>query len=435
MQSTERRPIQSQRGVYRRGLIIVATLAIAYVASHFFRASNVTIGLDLMRDLGIGPEALGGLTGAFFFGFAAMQIPCGFFFDRYGPRKTVVGMLVLATLGATIFTLAPSWPMLLAGRVLMGAGFGVMLIGSMIVVARWFPPDRFSTLSAMVLSIGLVGNLAATTPLAWASETIGWRAVFAVAVLFSALATIAVWLIVRDAPPGHPFLTRTAETPRQMLHGLAEVLSGPRLRPILALNFCSYACTFTVQGLWGGPYLREVHGLTAIAAGNVLLSAVVAYQIGMLVIGPLDRLLDTRKRIVIAGSLVIVALLAVLALVPQPPAWLPIVAICCMGFVGASSTMVMAHGRATFPDRLIGRGMATMNTAVMLGVACMQSLSGVIVGAFEPLASGARTEIAYRALFAVLTVVLSVAIAIYSRSTDVKPSDEMRARGDVSARR
>ena len=82
---------------YRRGLIIVATLATAYVASHFFRASNVTIGLDLMRDLAIGPEALGALTGAFFFGFAAMQIPCGFFFDRFGPRYTVVGMLIVAS--------------------------------------------------------------------------------------------------------------------------------------------------------------------------------------------------------------------------------------------------------------------------------------------------------------------------------------------------
>ena len=44
---------------HRRGLIIVATLATAYVASHFFRAANVTIGLDLMRDLAIGPEASG----------------------------------------------------------------------------------------------------------------------------------------------------------------------------------------------------------------------------------------------------------------------------------------------------------------------------------------------------------------------------------------
>jgi predicted MFS family arabinose efflux permease len=421
MQSTERRPFP-----HRRGLIIVTTLATAYMASHFFRASNVTIGLDLMRDLGIGPEALGALTGAFFFGFAAMQIPCGFLFDHFGPRRSVVGMLLLATIGGIIFTVAPTWPMLLTGRVLMGCGFGVMLIGSMVVISRWFPPDRFSTVTAMVMSIGLLGNLAATTPLAWAAQAIGWRAVFGAAVIFTALAAIAVWLVVRDAPPDHPFLARTPEPPRQMLQGLIEVLRNPLLKPILALNFCNYACTFTVQGLWGGPFLREVHGLSAIEAGNVLLLAVIAYQFGMLVFGPLDRLLDTRKWIATGGSLMIVAILATLAVASHPPVWVPVGAIIVIGFFSASSTMVMTHGRGTIPERLIGRGIATINTFVMLGVACMQTLSGIIVGAFEPLADGARTEAAYRALFGVLTLVLIAALAIYSRSQDVKPSDEMR---------
>ena len=412
---------------HRRGLIIVMTLATAYVASHFFRASNVTIGLDLMRDLAIGPEALGGLTGAFFFGFAAMQIPCGFFFDRFGPRCTVTGMLVLATIGGIVFTLAPTWPILLTGRTLMGAGFGVMLIGSMVVISRWFPPDRFSTLTAMVLSIGLVGNLVATTPLAWASEAVGWRSVFAAAVLFTALAAIAVWIVVRDAPPGHPFLARTPEPPREMLQGLIEVLRNPRLKFILALNFCHYACTFTVQGLWGGPYLREVHGLSAIEAGNVLFAAVIAYQAGMLFFGPLDRVLDTRKRIAIGGTLVMISILALLAVPTRLPAWVAIAAMIAVGFFSACSTMVMTHGRGIIPDRLIGRGMATINTSVMFGVACMQTLSGIVVGAFEPLADGARSGTAYRALFGVLAVVLTVALAVYSRSQDVKPSDQMRA--------
>src|SRR5262249_8294982 len=157
------------------------------------------------------------------------------------------------------------------------------------------------------------------------------------------------------------------------------------------LSFCNYACTFTVQGLWGGPFLREVHGLSAIAAGNVLFAAVIAYQLGILAFGPLDRLLNTRKRIALGGTLVIIALLSTLALVSQPPAWVAVAAILGIGFFSASSPMVMTPGRGTIPDRLIGRGMATINTFVMLGVACMQTLSGIIVGAFEPLADGVRT--------------------------------------------
>ncbi len=90
--------------------------------------------------------------------------------------------------------------------------------------------------------------------------------------------------------------------------------------------------------------------------------------------------------------------------------------------------MVMTHGRGIFPDRLIGRGIATMNTSVMLGVACMQTLSGVIVGAFPPLPDGARSEEAYRTLFGFMVLVLLLALAAYSRSTDVRPSDELRAR-------
>ena len=287
--------------------------------------------------------------------------------------------------------------------------------------------------SALVLSIGLIGNLLATTPLAWAVEEAGWRVVFGSVVVFTACAAVAVLAIVRDAPAGHPFLTRKTETAAEMGRGLLEVLRNPRLPFILALNFTNYACTFTIQGLWGGPYLREVHGLTRIQSGNVLLAAVIAYQVGMLVFGPMDRVLDTRKWIAFGGSLTLVCILGLLALLEGPPVWLPVGLIVLMGFVSSSSTMIMTHGRAILPDRLIGRGMAVINSAVMLGVACMQSLSGFILGAFEPLADGTRSEAAYRSLFGVMCVVLAIAVAIYGRSRDVRPSDEVRARAAAQA--
>ena len=53
---------------------------------------------------------------------------------------------------------------------------------------------------------------------------------------------------------------------------------------------------------------------------------------------------------------------------------------------------------------------------------------GFIIGAFERLPGGARPEIAYRTLFGVLAAVLVVAVAVYSRSKDIRPSDELKAR-------
>jgi len=410
----------------RQAMVIVVTLSTAYVASHFFRASNVTIGLDLMRDLRIGPEALGALTGAFFFGFAGMQIPCGVMFDRFGPRLTVFGMLLLAIVGGTIFTTASNLPTLLLGRTLMGAGVGVMLAGSMVVISRWYPADRFSTLSAMVLFIGLIGNLLATTPLAWAAGAFGWRPVFVAGVAFTAVTALGVLLVVRDAPPGHPFLARQPESVADLLAGLVEVLRTPGLPLILTLAFTNYACTFTVQGLWGGPYLREIHGFTKIEAGNVLLAAVVAYQVGQITFGPLDRVLDTRKWIAFCGTSTVAMIMVTLALWAHPPAWFAAASMVVIGFVSSSSTMVMAHGRGTFPDRLIGRGMSVVISTVMAGVACMQSLSGIILGLFPVAAGGTRTALAYRGLFGVMGVILIGALAVYSRSRDIRPSEQMR---------
>ena len=132
----------------RQGLVIVATLATAYVASHFFRAANVTIGLDLMRDLRIGPEALGALTGAFFFGFSAMQIPCGFFLDRFGPRR----LFLLGTLGTNVlgltFSMIHAYPWLLVNQGASGFFRSLLFAPGLVLIASWFPPNRRATARA-----------------------------------------------------------------------------------------------------------------------------------------------------------------------------------------------------------------------------------------------------------------------------------------------
>ena len=86
MRSTERHPSPN-----RRGLIIVTTLAIAYVASHFFRASNVTIGavgadrwqveiLGRASHAGVAPER--GISSTMILALALADVKAGGWFGK-----------------------------------------------------------------------------------------------------------------------------------------------------------------------------------------------------------------------------------------------------------------------------------------------------------------------------------------------------------------
>ena len=411
---------------------VVAALCAAYTVSQFYRGSTAVIAPELMRDLGLSAEALGVLTGGFFLAFGATQIPLGVLLDRFGPRRTIAGMLVFAVAGSLIFAAAPTPTVLTLGRALIGVGCAAVFMGSVVVCARWFPPDRFATAAAVVLAVGGAGNLMAATPLAYVSEQIGWRGTFVAMAGITAALALLVFAVVRDAPPGHPYHARRRESLGATMRGLREVFANRRLPFIVAMSFVAYASMATVLALWAGPYLNDVHGLDGVARGNVLLLTACAMITGTLCYGPLDRLLDTRKGIVCGGALATISVPAALAAVPAPPLWLVVALLALLGLVGTYSVMVMAHGRACFPERLVGRAVTVVNFANFTGVAVMQMVAGLIVGAF-PAEDGVAPEAAYRSAFAFLAATLAFALTFYLRVADAKPSQDLGAGGEPAA--
>ena len=200
------------------------------------------------------------------------------------------------------------------------------------------------------------------------------------------------------------------------------MLANPRLPYILAMSFVAYPAVATVLGLWAGPYLNDVHGLDAVDRGNVLLVAAGATVVGTLCYGPLDRVFDTRKRIVVCGALATIAVLAALALAPSPALWQAAALLVALGGFGVFAVMIIAHGRAIFPERLVGRGITVVNFANFSGVAVMQMAAGLIVGAF-PTVDGAAPEAAYRLVFGFLAATMVLALMFYARAADAKPSE------------
>ena len=195
-------PEAMKRSEQRQALQIFLVLCGAYVASQFYRVANAAIAPELMTELELSAEAMGGITGLFFFAFAAAQIPTGVLLDRYGARLTMTALFLVAVLGSFIFAVANGGLLLAIGRILLGVGCAAGLMGAMVVIARWYPEDRFARLSALLFVIGGGGTLLATTPLAWAVEIIGWRGAFLGMAGLTGFFSVLLFLFVRDGPPG-----------------------------------------------------------------------------------------------------------------------------------------------------------------------------------------------------------------------------------------
>ncbi len=403
----------------RTGLIIVAALCTGYVASQFYRSANAVIAPELMAELSISPESMGAITGAFFLAFALMQVPTGILLDRFGPRRVMPALLMLAVAGSVFFAASDGEGGLAFGRGLMGVGCAAGLMGSMVVFARWFPQDRFGTLAALIFSVGGLGNLLATTPLAAASEAIGWRGSFVGMAAITVGMAVLLFAVIRDAPPGHPALSRQPESASQILAGLGQVLREKRLWYVSAMQFVGYPVLMTIAALWAGPYLTEVYGLDAIARGNVLLALNIAILVAVMIMGPLDRIFDTRKWIVVVAAVATAAVLAVLAAFPELPLWVAVGLLILFGLVGPYQMVLHAHARAIFPEHLVGRGLTVQNTVAIGAVFLMQWASGAIV---ERFADASDPAYAYRVVFAFLATATVAALLVYMRIEDARPS-------------
>ena len=400
---------------------VFAVFGAAFVMSQFFRALNGLIAKDLSTEFGLSPGSLGLLTGILFVGFGVAQIPMGVLLDRFGPRRSVGLMLLVAVIGAVLYGTANDLALLYLGRVLQGVGFAGVLMGALMVFARWFPPDRFGTWMGRMIALGGAGGLLATAPLALVAEAWGWRvACFGGAALTLGAAAL-VYTTAREAPPGDARHNRRPESWRESLVGVQAVMRIPRLGPILAMCLVSYPINISLIGLWAAPYLMDSYGLDRESAGTYLLAMALALIAANLLVGPLERRLDTRKWLSVACALAVLVALIVLAATPGLPLWLAAALLTLIGGASCYNVVLAGHARSLFPDRLAGRGMALVAIALMGGPAIMQIVSGAIADQFARQGAGIDPY-GYRAVFGFFALSIVASLVAYLPVPDARPS-------------
>jgi MFS family permease len=389
---------------------IFLAFACAYFLSALLRAVTATLAPAFSAELALDAADLGLLAGAYFLGFAAMQLPLGQALDRFGPRRVLLALMALAVAGCLAFAAARSVGGLLAARVLIGMGVSACLMAPLTCYRRRFPPAAQLRANSWMLMTGSLGMVASTLPVQWALPWLGWRGLFVAvaAALAGAMALVWRWVPADSARseakpaadrPWPPATAESAVTGRNTPPGgYAAIVRHPLVVALAPLAVLQYGGLIAMQSLWAGPWMTEVAGRTPAQAAAGLFGINLAMLVAFLAWGAaMPRLAArgvTALSILRRGMPWVLALLAAIVAVGPAAgsmAWLGWAAWC------VASTCVSlsqpAVGQA-FPPSLAGRALAAYNLLIFVGVFVVQW--GVGLGLDAARAAGLDPVAAFR---------------------------------------
>ncbi|MCX7932714.1 MAG: MFS transporter [Rhodovarius sp.] len=356
-------------------LSVTLPLGMVNLINQASRAVMAVIGPALAVEFGLSAADLGMLAAVLFVAYALVQLPIGVALDRYGPRLVQAASAAVAGLGFAVSALAEGAGMLAVGRFLTGLGVGSALIGLIKAHSAWYPKERVAALTGAGIFIGGLGGLLATWPVQAALPVLGWRGAFWLLALLSFV--IALW-ILRSVPPSP---RREAATPLlQDIAAFAAILRDARFRALVPAIMVLNALHFTYQGLWIGPWLRDVAGLAAEERAVVLLAYALAVMFGNLGAGVAASRLQASGVSPLAVPLAAMALMLGLQalLIAAPPQGLgpALLLWSCFALCGATSAAAYAAVAQGFPPALAGR----VSTAVNAGMLCLTFLLQTAIG-------------------------------------------------------
>lgn len=395
---------------------VFACLAGLYFFSIFQRVGIAVIALDIMNEFSVDASVTGLMSSMYFFPYALAQVPAGIMLDRIGIRKTVLYLSIIACTGALLFSVSNSIYALGLGRAMVGFGVGGYYVSSLKAIAVWFKPERFATLTGVLTSVGNIGSLVATSPLALLSFTLGWRGAFTITFAFMVFFTAMTWIVVRGNE-GETFRSRGSVS-----SDLKTILTARKFLTLTLIPLFVYGFFISFQGLWGGPFLQDVYGLSKSEAANSLLFIGLGFMMLGPVAGFISDKIGRRKPVLVAGVSISLGFWLLMAFFGSAlsPATIALLFF-ALGAGFAFTNIYMTVAKELFNSQLVGTSMACFNVFAFVGAGFFQYLMGVILNSAY---GGVRTFDAYQLIFflGIALISVSLVVGLISRETYGHPA-------------
>ena len=284
----------------------------------------------------------------------------------------------------------------------------------------WFPAGRIAIANGWLVMLGALGAVTATAPAEVVVQALGWRGLFALLAGLSALAALLVLFAVPE-PTG----TRAAPA---VVKGVSlwAIYGDRRFWRIAPLSAVGIGTSWSLQGLWAAPWLRDVNGLERADVVQHLSVMAIAVCFSALLLGTATDRLRRRgvKTESVRASTLVLSMAAQTALVC---AW-PIPAYLLWAMIaaaGAATVLSFAILSEYFPKEMSGRANATLNLLHVGGAFVLQSTTGLIIEQW-PAADGTYPADAHQAAMAVSLLLQLAALAWFALSTRSQPLPAMQ---------
>lgn len=296
-QNNTARPLQSTQAQKRsKGRYIILLILFLSTALNYLDRTNVSVAAPLLKgDLHLNAVYLGLVFSAFGWTYAIMQIPGGWFLDRFGPRRTYGVALVIWSLFTFFQAFARGFGSLFGLRLGLGLSEAPAFPTNNRLVATWFPKHE-RALATGVYTAGEYVGLAFLTPvLAWIVAAYGWKAIFIVTGVLGFI-FVPVWFkIIRD-PKDSPYANEAElayireggglaeETGEKKKLGWSKISVLLKRRTLWGIYIGQFGITTTLWFFltWFPTYLVNDKGMTIIHAGFYAMVPYIAAFIGVL---------------------------------------------------------------------------------------------------------------------------------------------------------
>ncbi len=212
----------------------------------------------MAASLHVTPLSLKAVVSSYILSLAVCIPISGWMADRFGTRRVFAIAVAIFTLASVLCGLAVNVPMLVAARVLQGAGAAMMMPVGRLAIIRTFPKSELLAAMNFVIIPALIGPLLGPTVGGLIVHWLSWREIFFVNV---PVGLAALWLIYRHMPNYRSGETRPLDviglvlfgTGTALLSWLLEIFGEHQIDPTSAAVLLAIAVSLL------GAYLLHSH--------------------------------------------------------------------------------------------------------------------------------------------------------------------------------